>query len=121
MVERHPTICAELAEMEGGQVKAFFCCTLKAVHPSPSPMWHHSISTGPTFWMLVLVCDIQTRVASHRLGADVFANGVSVQRILLLVAIRRIIDPSDTISIHLREDEDHVKIPVHITVSDSID
>lgn len=83
-------------------------------------MWHHSVSTNLTFWILILVCDIQARVAAHGLGADVFADGVSVQRILLLAAIPAIIDPGDAVRIHLREDEDHVKIQVYITFSDAV-
>lgn len=117
---RHPAISVQLAEMSEYQGKALFLVTLKVVHPSPSPMWHRSVSTHPTFCKLVLVCDIHARVAAHCLGADVFANGVSVHRILLLAVISTIIDPSDAISIDLREDEDHVKILVHITFFDCV-
>ena len=118
---RHPAISLQLAGMSEYRGKSLFLVALRAVHPSPSPpMWHRSISTHPTFWILVLVCDIHARVAAYCLGADVFANGVSVHRILLLGVISIIIDPSDAISINLREDEDHVKIPVHITGFDCI-
>lgn len=71
--------------------------------------------------MLVHDCDIHARVAAHCLGADVFANGASVHRILLLAAVFLVIDPGGAISANLREDEDHVIIQIHLTFSDCVD
>lgn len=87
---------------------------------------HHQAPCGMvpcidlTFWVLVLDRDIHARVAAYCLGADVFANGVSIHRILLLAAIPIIVDPSDAISVNLREDEDHVEVLVHLTIFDCI-
>lgn len=75
-------------------------------------------STPPTFWVLVLVCDIHARAAAHGLGADVPANGPRVYVVLLLAIVRGRVDPGDAIGIDFRIDEGHVKIQVHVSLSD---